>query len=1207
MAFGLGATIFAGVHKQAEPVHADVGTYYSGISDSLTGDSLKSALNQLNNQKRTSTVGYNGMKTFASVCDADPDGSGKIIGFYDNAKLGPSWDSAATWNREHVWPNARGGSSVEDDAHMVRPASVSTNSGRGSKGFGEQSFDPGTSVAYYRGVASRIIFYCAIANTNLKIEDIVLNSDGSSPANTMGTLSDMLKWNLQYLPTDTSFTGANDLARRTELSRNEKIQTASGGQGNRNPFIDHPEYACKIWGNTNNSTKAICGGTVSTDGVSISESSTTIAVNGTTTLSATSTDSSTITWSSDKTNVVTVSKSSANSGESITLTGVSAGSATITAKATINSTLYSATCSVTVTSGSQQSGDYSIVFNTGSDGSNEIDSNSALNYTTTNTLVDNFSSMTKCYQGASGLKLGSSKATGSFTAVTKTAAKTNVKSVTVTSAKYGTDTGTLSLSLNGTSVKTGITPGEDYTYTYTNPTTVNNFTISTSSKRAYVGSVSFTIQSSTTKTLSSIAVKTAPTKITYTAGETFDPTGLVIEATYSDASKENITYSSSNSSQFTFSPSTNTALATTNTSVTITYGGKSCSQAITVNAAATPTVSSVSVSPTTLNLIVNGTGNLSATVNGTNNPAQTVTWTSGNTGVATVDSDGKVTGVSAGTATITATSTVDTSKKGTCTVTVTNASSSTKYDKVTSSSDLTSGQYLIVCEDQSVAFNGGLTSLDAVSNTISVSVSSNQIEKTSTTSAAEFTIDTSAGTVLSASGYYIGRSDDTNGLTTSTSEAFANAISLDGADANIVSSGGAYLRYNATEGQTRFRYYKSTSYANQTAIQLYKLSGSVAKTLSSISVSNPQTNYTTGDAFVKPTVTATFSDSSSADVTNAASFEGFDLTVAGNYTVTVSYTYGSTTKTTTYSITVAQGSTPVSTYEQVTGTLSAGDKVVIVAQANRNSTSGYAMTNTIISSYYFDKVDATISNQKLNYTSGMAVWTVGGSASTGYTFYSESAGQYFYGYGSTSGTKTYRNIGLSDTAGDGSSWTVAANAAGTGYDVHTSYNSIDIYLEYYTSKSDFSGYYQSATDVVINFYKETSTSTNPALEYAQNFLAAFTCDATGTNAPTFASGKSWATLKTAFSSLSTPHQNTLKNATANQSGTDIEKAVARYDYVVAKYGYENFMNRTISNQANKMNPFNSSSTNNLFMVLGSISLLGGLTYLAYFLKKRKED
>ncbi len=235
-----------------------VESYYSSISDTLEGDDLLNALNSLNKSKKQRSVGYDGMKSFAKYCDADPDGSGKIIGFYDNTKLGPNWDSAKTWNREHVWPDARGGSKVEGDAHMPRPASVKTNSDRGSKGYSTDSYDPGNKVAYYRGVASRIIFYCAIADKNLKIIEDPLNYNGSSPANSMGRLSDMLLWNLQYLPSDTSFTGDDDLARRTELNRNDVIQTHSQGQGNRKPFIDHPEYACRIWGNTNAQTRAAC-------------------------------------------------------------------------------------------------------------------------------------------------------------------------------------------------------------------------------------------------------------------------------------------------------------------------------------------------------------------------------------------------------------------------------------------------------------------------------------------------------------------------------------------------------------------------------------------------------------------------------------------------------------------------------------------------------------------------------------------------------------------------------------------------------------------------------------------------------------------------------------------------------------------------------------------------------------------------------------
>lgn len=75
--------------------------------------------------------------------------------------------------------------------------------------------------------------------------------------------------------------------------------------------------------------------------------------------------------------------------------------------------------------------------------------------------------------------------------------------------------------------------------------------------------------------------------------------------------------------------------------------------------------------------------------------------------------------------------------------------------------------------------------------------------------------------------------------------------------------------------------------------------------LSSISVSGQKTSYVVGDSFVKPTVTATYSDSSSKDVTNSATFSNYDLNTEGNYTVNVSYKEGTITKTASYDITVA--------------------------------------------------------------------------------------------------------------------------------------------------------------------------------------------------------------------------------------------------------------------------------------------------------------
>ncbi len=83
------------------------------------------------------------------------------------------------------------------------------------------------------------------------------------------------------------------------------------------------------------------------------------------------------------------------------------------------------------------------------------------------------------------------------------------------------------------------------------------------------------------KELVGIAVKTAPTVVDYAAGEFFNPAGLEITASYDDESTADIAYEG-NEDKFSFSPALDVALATTDEKVTITYGGKSCDQAITV-------------------------------------------------------------------------------------------------------------------------------------------------------------------------------------------------------------------------------------------------------------------------------------------------------------------------------------------------------------------------------------------------------------------------------------------------------------------------------------------------------------------------------------------------------------------------------------------------------------------------------------------------
>ena len=92
-------------------------------------------------------------------------------------------------------------------------------------------------------------------------------------------------------------------------------------------------------------------------------------------------------------------------------------------------------------------------------------------------------------------------------------------------------------------------------------------------------------------------------------------------------------------------------------------------------------------------------------------------------------------------------------------------------------------------------------------------------------------------------------------------------------------------------------------------IQLYQIQyvTAAAKTLSSISLGGTyDTEFTVGDTFnhTGMTVTANYSDSTTATVTSSATWSNPDMSTSGTKQVTVSYTESSTTKTATYNINV---------------------------------------------------------------------------------------------------------------------------------------------------------------------------------------------------------------------------------------------------------------------------------------------------------------
>lgn len=116
------------------------------------------------------------------------------------------------------------------------------------------------------------------------------------------------------------------------------------------------------------------------------------------------------------------------------------------------------------------------------------------------------------------------------------------------------------------------------------------------------------------------------------------------------------------------------------------------------------------------------------------------------------------------------------------------------------------------------------------------------------------------------------------------------------------SSGSSITLTAGSEGSATIT--ASSTISGKTYSQQCSVTVSATKQVSSIAVSGQKTTYNVDDTFVKPTVTATYNDGTQAEVSNEATYTGYDMSVAGDYTVTVSYSYGGVTKTAAYAIKV---------------------------------------------------------------------------------------------------------------------------------------------------------------------------------------------------------------------------------------------------------------------------------------------------------------
>ena len=261
------------------------GDPYYAEAQGLTGSELLGKLHDISIDNHTNYNSYSGDVSPTNCLKTDPYDSTHVMDLYtgspmNNTTSGNPITGQDGWNREHVWPKACsnglwGTTGGGADIQHVRPSIPKINSNRSSRKYGElnnsgtvsSSIDAnGTTVigGYYngsdtngtfqpiaekKGDCARIIMYVYMHYNTYSNVHGTKDTDGKSsyfgtlnftdvmaPSSESAAIQLLLTWN------------AADPVDAIEQLRNEEAAKITGC---RNPFIDHEEYANRIWGTTN--------------------------------------------------------------------------------------------------------------------------------------------------------------------------------------------------------------------------------------------------------------------------------------------------------------------------------------------------------------------------------------------------------------------------------------------------------------------------------------------------------------------------------------------------------------------------------------------------------------------------------------------------------------------------------------------------------------------------------------------------------------------------------------------------------------------------------------------------------------------------------------------------------------------------------------------------------------------------------------------
>jgi uncharacterized protein len=246
--------------KVADATSFNDASYYAdalaAVSNNLSASELKSAITTAISQNQKQLT-YSEVWTALTQTDEDPNNTDNVILLYRGLSIpkfsngsGSQSSNPDNWNREHVWAKSHGfpdsSQAAYTDINHLRPADISVNSSRGNLDFDNSdaplseaplnridndSFEPRDAV---KGDVARMIFYMdtryeGIDSTpDLQVVDR-LTSTGEAA---LGRLCRLLAWN-NADPVDA-----------TEQRRNNRVYEF---QGNRNPYIDHPEWVNMLY------------------------------------------------------------------------------------------------------------------------------------------------------------------------------------------------------------------------------------------------------------------------------------------------------------------------------------------------------------------------------------------------------------------------------------------------------------------------------------------------------------------------------------------------------------------------------------------------------------------------------------------------------------------------------------------------------------------------------------------------------------------------------------------------------------------------------------------------------------------------------------------------------------------------------------------------------------------------------------------------